>query len=54
VKEVRLCPVEKCPLYPYRMGKNTARSRLGMGQQEIEEKSLVEPRIFPLKRISQV
>lgn len=20
-KEVKLCPVEKCPLYPYRMGK---------------------------------
>ena len=20
-KEVRLCPVENCPLYPYRMGK---------------------------------
>lgn len=20
-KEVRLCPIEKCPLYPYRFGK---------------------------------
>jgi len=47
VKEVRLCPVEKCPLYPYRMGKNPARSGLGMGQQRIEEKSSVEPTIFP-------
>ena len=21
-KEVRLCPIKKCPLYPFRMGKN--------------------------------
>jgi hypothetical protein len=27
LKEVRLCPVKKCPLYPYRMGKNPNRVR---------------------------
>ena len=26
-KEVRFCPVEDCPLYPYRFGKNPRRSR---------------------------
>jgi hypothetical protein len=48
-KEVRLCPVEDCPLYLYRMGKNPARRGVGMGQQEIKGKSLVESGIFPLK-----
>ena len=29
-KEVKLCPVEKCPLYPYRMGKRpTAYTYIG-------------------------
>jgi hypothetical protein len=22
VREIRLCPMEDCPLYPYRLGKN--------------------------------
>jgi hypothetical protein len=51
-KEVRMCPVKKCPLYPYRMGKNPARKK-GIEQQESEKKSSVEPGIFPLKRVSQ-
>ena len=25
VKEIRLCPVTKCPLWPYRMGKRPAK-----------------------------
>jgi len=24
-KEVRLCPIERCPLWPYRMGKRPAK-----------------------------
>jgi hypothetical protein len=31
-KEVRLCPSEKCPLYPYRMGFNPARKGIGPGR----------------------
>ena len=27
--EVRLCTVEKCPLYPYRFGKNPNRAGIG-------------------------
>ncbi len=26
-QEVRLCPVEKCPLYPYRMGRRPQRDK---------------------------
>ena len=28
-KEVRLCPVTDCPLWPYRMGKNPQRAGVG-------------------------
>ena len=28
-KEVRLCPVTDCPLWPYRMGKNPRRVGIG-------------------------
>lgn len=27
--EVRLCTIEKCPLYPYRFGKNPNRAGIG-------------------------
>lgn len=27
--EVKLCTVEKCPLYPYRFGKNPSRAGIG-------------------------
>lgn len=27
--EVRLCPMESCPLYPYRMGHNPNRQGIG-------------------------
>lgn len=27
--EVKLCPVEKCPLYPFRLGKNPNREGIG-------------------------
>lgn len=30
-KEIRECPIEKCPLFPYRMGKNP--NRAGMGNK---------------------
>ena len=32
--EVRLCPSEDCPLWPYRMGHNPARSGIGGKPQE--------------------
>jgi hypothetical protein len=31
MKEVRLCPAETCPLYPYRMGRNPNRAGIGGG-----------------------
>lgn len=27
--EIRLCPIEKCPLYPFRFGKNPNRAGIG-------------------------
>lgn len=33
--EVRLCPCEDCPLYPYRMGHNP--NRKGVGGKKSEE-----------------
>ena len=44
-KEVRLCPVQKCPLYPYRFGK---RPRVGNDTSEGAdgEKTLDSPTIF--------
>lgn len=29
VKEVKLCPCDDCPLYPFRFGKNPNRSGIG-------------------------
>lgn len=44
-QEVRLCPVEKCPLYPYRMGR---RPRQGKETPETQEcgKPADSPMIF--------
>ncbi len=42
-QEVRLCPCESCPLYPYRMGHNPNRKGLGgkfpakLDEQSVEE-----------------
>lgn len=38
--EVRLCPCEDCPLYPYRMGHNP--SRKGIGGFKSEDKPIAE------------
>jgi hypothetical protein len=32
--EVKKCPVEKCPLYPFRFGKNPYRQRREMTEEE--------------------
>ena len=32
--EVKCCPVYKCPLYPFRMGKNPYRQRREMSEEE--------------------
>ena len=32
--EVKECPVYRCPLYPYRFGKNPYRQRREMSEQE--------------------
>ena len=44
-KEVRLCPVKKCPLYPYRFGK---RPKVDNDTNETTEgkKTLDGPNIF--------
>ena len=34
VSEVKFCPMEKCPLYPFRMGKNPYRQRREMTEEE--------------------
>jgi len=33
-KEVRLCNIPECSLFPYRMGKNPARAKNGKGVQK--------------------
>lgn len=38
--EVRLCPCEDCPLYPYRMGHNP--SRTGIGGFKSEDEPMAE------------
>lgn len=35
--EVRLCPSEKCPLYPYRSGHRPAPPVFGQAEQEAEK-----------------
>jgi hypothetical protein len=35
--EVRLCPSENCPLYPYRMGHNPNRKGIGGFKSEDEQ-----------------
>ena len=32
--EVKACPVYKCPLYPFRLGKNPYRQRREMSEEE--------------------
>lgn len=32
--EVKLCPSEDCPLYPYRLGKNPNRSSVKLSDEE--------------------
>lgn len=35
--EVRLCPVTKCPLHPYRMGKDPFRKKKTISQEQVEK-----------------
>ena len=37
--EVRLCPCENCPLYPYRMGHNPNRKGIGGKFERAEDES---------------
>ncbi len=39
VKEIRLCPITECPLWPYRLGKRPIAEN---GFPTVEEKSLGE------------
>ena len=36
MQEVRLCPCEDCPLYPYRMGHNPNRKGIGGFKEDAE------------------
>ena len=50
-KEVRLCPIEDCPLHQFRFGKNPNRAGVG-GKgfpRKLVEKSLVESSDLPDK-----
>ena len=38
LKEVRLCPVTDCPLYPYRMGRRPSEVDLDTYENSYEEK----------------
>ena len=38
LKEVRLCPVKDCTLYPYRMGKRPSRVDIDTYHKESKEK----------------
>lgn len=40
--EVKYCPVEKCPLFPFRMGKNPFRQKREMSE---EQKKAVSDRL---------
>lgn len=42
-KEVKLCPMTECTLYPYRFGHNPARKGLGARNAGIARKSISEP-----------
>ena len=46
VSEIKNCPVEKCPLYPYRLGKNPFRAKREMtpAQRELAGERLRKAR----------
>lgn len=35
--EVKLCPVENCPLFPFRFGKNPFRSKREYTEEQLEQ-----------------
>lgn len=41
-KEIRLCPVTECPLYPFRFGSNPRRKGIGPARPPLSEKSASE------------
>ena len=53
-KEVKLCPIKDCPLYPFRMGKNPNRKGCGSGAglKAFREKTSVEWEETDLERES--
>jgi len=42
MQEVRLCPSESCPLWPYRMGHNPNRKGIGWFKDSAEAKEAEE------------
>lgn len=48
-KEVRLCTAEKCPLYPYRMGKRPKNDEL-LNEEDSTEKTLDSAQFFTKER----
>ena len=51
-KEVKLCPIEECPIYPYRFGKNPKRRGIGRGSGCFSQESPTHERISDGKGVS--
>ncbi len=53
--EIQLCPIEDCPLYPYRMGHNPNRTGIGgnlrPAKTEIAKKTSAQQRILDKKEV---
>lgn len=47
--EVKYCPVEKCPLYPFRLGKNPFRQKREMTE---EQKKVMGDRLREARKAS--
>jgi hypothetical protein len=43
--EIRECPITDCPIYPYRFGKNPARSGIGQRNGLIGQKLSAQQRV---------
>ena len=47
INEIKECPVKKCPLYPFRLGKNPFRKKKELSE---EERNKLSERMKNLKR----
>lgn len=47
-QEVKLCPCDDCPLYPFRLGKNPSRS--GVGNHKGNASALEKYRLESMKK----